>query len=444
MINISYRAKTALEILGDHGFEAFVVGGAVRDRLMGDIPGDYDITTNATPDKTVELFSRYKVIETGLRHGTVTVIIDGQPLEITTYRTESAYSDTRHPDSVQFTNSLQEDCARRDFTINAICYNPQLGIRDYYNGENDIKNKVIRCVGDPVQRFEEDALRILRAVRFASVLGFEIEDKTKEAVFSCAHLLKNISAERIYTELQKLLCGKNVKKVLLEYTQVLDVFMPQIMPAKGFDQKNYHHIYDVLEHTAVAVENIPPVPQLRMAALLHDFGKPATFTQDEKGVGHFYNHGEISWQMACDILKKLKVSAEDYQLITTLVRYHDYPVLPNEKSVRRALNKFGEETLRMLLLLKRADNRGQNIADFDRKEEYDALEKVIDDVIRQRQCFSLKHLAVNGTDLIDMGVPPSPQTGYILNALLEMVINDDIPNHKEILLEKAGEIIKNI
>ncbi|MBQ5325085.1 MAG: HD domain-containing protein, partial [Oscillospiraceae bacterium] len=275
-------------------------------------------------------------------------------------------------------------------------------------------------------------------------LGFEIEEETRQAVFSCAHLLENISAERIYAELSKLLCGINVKKVLLEYTEILAVFMPEIMHTKGFDQKNHHHIYDVLEHTAVAVENTPPVPQLRMAALLHDFGKPHTFTIDENGTGHFYGHGEVSWQLSQNILRRLKVSAGDYNLITMLVRWHDAPVAATEKSVRRALNKYGEQGLRMLLLLKRADNRGQNIRDFDRSAEYDRLEKMIDSVVEKQQCFSLKQLAVKGTDLMTLDIQPSKEMGDILNTLLDMVINGEAENNKETLMAIArtlkGEI----
>lgn len=442
MKNIPCQAVKALNILNSAGYEAWLVGGMVRDMLMDRPLGDIDITTSATPRQVTAAIDGCRTIDTGIKHGTVTVIIDGESIEITTYRTESGYSDSRHPDSVNFTSSLKEDCARRDFTINSICYNPAAGFVDYYGGMEDIKNGVIRCVGDPEQRFKEDALRILRAVRFASVLGFEIEPGTRQAVFSCANLLKNISVERIYTEFSKLLCGDSVKHILLEYTEVLAVFIPEIMHTKGFDQKNYHHIYDVLEHTAVAVENTPKIPQLRMAALLHDFGKPHTFTIDEKGIGHFYGHGDVSRQQAENILTRLKVSKEDYHLITTLVKYHDTPVVNTEKSVRRALSKYGEETLRMLLRLKRADNRGQNIQDFDRTGEYDRLESTINSVIEKQQCFSLKQLAVNGKDLIAMGIPPSPETGRILNILLDMVINGDLPNEKAVLLQRAEKLKK--
>lgn len=440
MFNMPYQALKALKMLNCAGFEAYIVGGAVRNSIMNLELSDIDITTSALPLQTQQVFSDYHIIETGLKHGTVTVHIDHMPLEITTYRNEKGYSDNRHPDSVTFTTNLKEDCARRDFTVNAMCYNPSVGLADFYGGRQDIENRLIRCVGQPDQRFEEDGLRIMRRLRFSSVLGFEIENETRQAIFSCKNLLCNISAERIYTELCKLLCGKNAKYILMEYTDVLAVVMPEITLLKGFDQKNYHHIYDVLEHTAVAVENCPPIPQLRLAALLHDFGKPHTFTTDEKGIGHFYGHGEVSFQIAKNILKRLKVSNDDYNLITKLVKYHDMPIEATEKSVRRALNKHGAEFVKMLLLLKRADNAGQNTKDFDRTEEYNMLEKIIGSVLEKQQCFSLKMLAINGNDLKEIGIPPSPLTGKILNCLLELVIDGQIVNEKDILLHKATEL----
>ena len=440
MTDISITAKKALDMLNRSGYEAYVVGGMVRNSLMGIETGDIDITTDALPQQIKTVFDGYNVIETGIQHGTVTVIIDSTPVEITTYRTESGYADNRHPDSVNFTTSLMADCSRRDFTVNAICYNPQKGIVDYFEGTKDIENRIIRCVGDPDTRFREDALRILRAVRFAAVLDFEIEENTKTAIFKNRQLLQNVSAERIYSELTKMLLGKNIRKTILEYAEVIGVVIPEIIPAIGFDQQNIHHIYDVLEHTAVAVESCPPVPVLRWAALLHDLGKPDCFTIDENGTGHFYGHGNISHIHAENILKRLKVSNEDYNTITKLVKYHDNYIETNEKAVRRALNRYGEDFLRLLLVLKRADNAGQNIQLFNRKEEYDTLEELINSVIEKQQCFSLKQLAVNGDDLSAIGIPPSKETGMILNRLLEMVINGDIPNERAILLAEAATI----
>jgi len=440
MIKMPWQAIQAVDMLCSAGYEAYFVGGSVRDSIMGTAVGDIDITTSALPQQVQRVFSGYKVIETGLKHGTVTVVIDHLQMEITTYRTETCYSDSRHPDSVQFTTSLKEDCARRDFTMNSVCYSPSKGIVDYYGGISDIQNRLIRCVGQPDKRFAEDALRILRAVRFVSVLGFDMEDKTRQAVFENAHLLQKISAERIYAELNKILAGKYVKKVLLEYTEVFAAFMPEIMHLKGFDQNNYHHIYDVLEHTAVVVENTPQIPQLRLAALLHDFGKPHTYTVDEKGVGHFYGHGDVSHELSENILRRLKVSNDDYSLVTHLVKYHDVHIEPTQHSVRRALNKHGRERLQLLLMLKRADNKGQNTKDFDRTKEYDILQRRIQRQLDRQRCFSLKQLAVNGDDLADIGIPPSKETGRILNALLELVVNCEIENEKTVLAEKAKQL----
>lgn len=441
MIDIPKQAEKALEILNNAGYEAYIVGGAVRSAIMKLNPNDIDITTNAFPDKVKELFNNYKLADIGIKHGTVMVLIDDLPIEITTFRTESGYADNRHPDSVNFTGSLIEDCARRDFTMNAICYSPQKGIIDFYNGKLDIENQIIKCVGEPDKRFKEDALRILRAIRFASVLGFDIDENTKKAIFENCHLLKNISSERIYIELKKMLCGKNIKKVLLEYVDVLSVVIPQLKTMENFDQKNPHHIYDVLTHTAVVVENVPAIPQLRLAALFHDIGKPDTFTLDKNGVGHFYNHAFVSLGYTQRILENLKVSSDDYKIITRLVEYHDLKIIPEEKYVLHALNKHGEEFLRLLLLLKRADNKGQNTRDFDRTLEYDELEKLINLVIEKQKAFSLKQLNINGNDLTELGVKPSAITGQILNMLLNMVIEGKITNTKEDLMKCAEEII---
>lgn len=440
MINIPKDVKKILYMLENCGYEAYLVGGSVRDKIMGKPMGDIDIATSAYPEQVKLVFKDFKVFETGIKHGTVTVLVDGTIAEITTYRTENGYSDGRHPDSVLFTHSLKEDCARRDFTMNAVALGRDGSMIDYYGGTADIQSGIIRCVGEPHSRFREDALRILRAVRFASVLGFDIEKNTKQAVFDCKDLLKNISAERVYTELVKLLCGKNVKRVLLDYTEILAVFMPEIEALKGFEQNNHHHIYDVLEHTAVAVENTPPHRCLRMAALLHDFGKPHVYTEDESGTGHFYGHGEVSFEIAKNILRRLKVPNEDFEIITRLVRYHDTAIEHTEKAVRRALNKHGENGLKMLIELKRADNRGQNIKDFDRSEEYDRLRRLVKSVLEQQQCFSLKQLAVNGEDLKDAGIEPSVKMGKILDKLLEAVINGEAENKKAALLKMAAQI----
>ena len=439
-IKLPAVAIKAINMLENAGFSAYAVGGFVRDSLLGFTPFDIDISTDATPSQTEEIFSGYTVVKTGIKYGTVTVVIDSTPLEITTFRSEGDYSDRRRPDSVDFIGDVKADCSRRDFTINAMCYNQSVGLLDFFGGKEDFDSKVIRCVGRPEERFSEDPLRMLRALRFSAVLGFGIENETEKAIFENSHLLANIPAERVYQELLKTLCGKNIKNVLMKYYKVLSVFIPPLEKMRGFDQRNRHHIYDVLTHTAVAVENTPAVPQLRMAALLHDIGKPYVFSVDENGTGHFYGHRDKSYELTCRILKNLKVSFSDYSLITTLVKYHDVTIIPQEKYVRRALNRHGEQTVRYLIDLKRADNKAQNTKDFDRTEEYDELEQVVERVLRRQDCFDLSHLAVNGRDLVTLGIDPSPEMGKILNTLLDKVIDGELPNDKSVLLKEAEKI----
>ena len=304
MIHLPCEVKLAIAKLTEKGFEAYIVGGCVRDSLMKCTPKDYDITTSANPEEVKNVFKEYRVVETGLKHGTVTVIVRGMPLEITTFRIDSEYLDHRHPKNVTFTKSLKEDTARRDFTMNALAYNDEKGLCDFYGGKVDIENKIIRCVGDANKRFNEDALRIMRALRFSSVLGFDIEENTKNAMFNNKHLLKNISSERLAGELVKLLCGANVKKILLEYIDIIGVFIPELLPMKGFEQHNRHHIYDVWTHTAVAIENIDASPVLRLAALFHDAGKPDCFFM-KNGEGHFYPYLTSSFLILPNTPKKL-------------------------------------------------------------------------------------------------------------------------------------------
>ena len=431
--------QTALCRLEQAGYEAFIVGGCVRDCLLGKEPQDYDITTSALPEETKAVFAGERLIESGLKHGTVTVLLDRVPLEITTYRVESAYSDNRHPDAVSFTRNLREDTARRDFTMNAMAYSESCGLVDYHGGQEDLRAGRIRCVGNPGQRFREDALRILRALRFASVLNFEIEDETAQAIREEAWRLQNISRERIREELLKLLCGEGVRRILLDYVDVLGVVIPEILPMKGFDQKNIHHIYDVWTHTAVAVDSIPRDPILRISALLHDIGKPDCFTVDEKGVGHFYGHGRRSEELAEEILTRLKFDNAAKKQILQLVLYHDLYIEDAPQPVKRALNRFTPEGLRQLVLLKRADNLAQNPQFRDRQQFLDRLEAVAAAILEEEQCFCLRDLAVNGRDLIEMGMEPGESIGNVLNTLLEAVIGGQTKNEKEALLTWAKE-----
>ena len=438
MIHIPDEVKTAISTLAANGFEAYIVGGCVRDSLLGGNPKDYDITTSAEPEEVEKIFGNFRVIETGIKHGTVTVLINKMPLEITTFRIDSDYSDNRHPENVTFTKSLEEDTARRDFTMNALAYNDERGICDFYGGTDDIKNKIIRCVGDADKRFGEDALRIMRAIRFSSVLGFEIEENTKRAVFKNKELLRNISSERIASELVKLLCGANVRKVLMEYIDVLGVVIPELLPMKGFDQKNIHHIYDVLEHTAAAVENIEPTPVLRLTALFHDIGKPECFFMKD-GQGHFYGHADIGADMTTKILSRLKFDNNTKNTVTKLVKIHDVQIEETDTAVKRCMNKHTPEIFFLLLKMKRADTLAQSPMCRERLEYLDRLEKRANEIINRKACFSMKDLAVNGNDLIKLGVKPGKELGNILKYLLEAVIEGKLPNDKNTLIKFTKE-----
>jgi len=442
MIYIPEPIKKVLQMLEEAGYEGYIVGGCVRDCLMGKTPDDYDVTTSALPKEVERVFSGYKVIETGLKHGTVTVVIDHFHIEITTFRTEGEYVDGRRPSSVSFTRSLKEDVARRDLTINAMACDLRGKVYDYFGGLADVEKGVIRAVGNPKERFSEDALRIMRALRFSSVTGFEIEDETAKALMECKEMLLKISVERIREELVKLLCGKWARRTIIEYCDILGVIIPELIPMKGFEQKTYWHIYDVLEHTAVAVENTPAVPALRLSALLHDIGKPHCFSQDEAGVGHFYGHALVSVDLARDIMNRLKFDNDTKDKVLNLIKYHDVPLEPTNRSIKRALNKYTREGFFDLILLKRADNLAQNPEIAIRQEYLDELVRIAEEIIEQEQCFSLKDLAIKGTDLIEAGIEPGKEIGIILDVLLEAVIEEKLPNNKAELLKFTQKLKK--
>ncbi len=443
MVKMPKEVQIALETLENAKFEAYIVGGCVRDYLMGLEPSDIDVTTSALPEEVKAVFAEHRTIETGIKHGTVTVIIDNLPIEITTFRVEDEYLDGRHPSGVTFTRSLREDAARRDFTMNAIAMDLRGKFYDFFGGKQDIEDGIIRCVGNPAQRFEEDALRIMRAVRFASITGFEIEQKTLYAAQKCKSQLDKISAERIRVELDKLLCGKNAKKVLLENTDILEAVLPELGEMKDFDQKNPHHIYDVLEHTAVAVENISAEPMLRLATLFHDVGKPRCFSLNEAGIGHFYGHAKVSTDMTRIIMARLKYDNETKRQVLKLVECHDIQIELTEKAVKRALNKLGVDLMNKLIMLKRADNLAQSPKFSDRQEYYDRLESLVQKVLDEEACFSMKDLAVDGSMLIEAGMKPGKELGDTLKRLLDAVIEGEIINDREKLLEFAGFPQKN-
>ena len=436
MERIPENVKEILQKLEAAGYEAWCVGGAVRDMLLGREPGDWDVTTNALPETVMELFAPHAVA-TGLQHGTVTVG-GGRGVEITTYRRDGEYLDNRRPESVEFTSSLREDLARRDYTINAIAMDRRGNLYDPWDGQKDLAGGMIRAVGDAATRFGEDALRIMRGLRFAARLGFSIEEQTSEAIHRCAPLLKNIAVERLNVEMTGLLCGEHVAQILLEYPDVLGVFMPEILPCVGFDQRSKYHIYDVWEHTAHAVEAVENQPVLRWTMLMHDLGKPDTFTVDQNGAGHFYGHFHESVNKAKAIMDRLRFDNRSKQQILTLVERHDSVLALTDRTVRRNLSRYGEEILRLLLKVKRADNLAHAPEYRDRSELIDQWEQLLNVELASGSCFSLGQLAVKGNDLIELGIK-GKQIGEMLNELLSQVIDEKLPNDKMILIEYVKE-----
>lgn len=437
-------ALFALNALEEKGYEGYLVGGSVRDFLINVPLGDKDITTNATPEEVRGVFADFRVIDTGVRHGTVTVLIDGEPLEITTYRTESAYSDSRHPDTVLFSKSFSDDVLRRDFTVNGIGISKNGEIRDEVGGQADIENKIIRAIGNAEDRFSEDALRILRAVRFASVLGFEIEENTKNAIFAKRDLLKNISEERKRDELLKLINGENAEEILLTYRDILAVCIPEIECEFDFRQHNRHHIFDVYTHSVKALCNAKPDPNIRMALLLHDIGKPKTAKFDEKGEMHFKCHAAASFEIAEEILTRLRFSNADKNEILTLVKYHDLPFMSedmksvSEKRIKKIVSQFGIDLAFKLLEVRRCDNISQSPEYYLGDGFYEECAEKIREIAEKNECLTLKDLAVDGNDLIELGFK-GKQIGEMLNKMLGLVLNEALPNTKSALIQFARE-----
>lgn len=434
------QVKIALDRLTQAGFQAYVVGGAVRDWVRGAAAGqDWDMTTDALPHQVEQVFRDCRLVETGLKHGTVTVLLDGLPLEITTFRVDGAYTDHRRPDRVRFTPSLEEDLVRRDFTMNALAWSPRTGLVDCCGGVADIHAGIIRCVGQPDRRFQEDGLRILRALRFASTLGFSLEQDTAAAVHRNRDLLASIAAERVQAELTRLLCGQNVQAVLLEYGDVLAVPIPELAPMFGFLQHNPHHDRDVWTHTAAVAAAAPAEPVLRWAALLHDVGKPDCFSLAPDGTGHFYGHAQRSTQLAEAVLARLRLDRDSRERILTLIRYHDLPIPPEVKPVKRLMNKLGADTVEQLIWLHKADTAGQSPLCAGRIREYDQVEAVRREVLAQAACFSLKDLAVNGRDMLTLGLR-GPRIGQALEHCLNGVMDERLPNEKQALLNEVRRL----
>lgn len=422
-----------LQRLEDAGFAAYLVGGCLRDSLLGKCPTDWDVATAALPQQVKTLFADARVIETGLQHGTVTVILEGVQMEVTTFRRDGDYTDHRRPRQVTFTTHIREDLARRDFTVNAMAYSPLRGLEDPFGGRADLQAGILRAVGEAHLRFEEDALRILRLVRFCATLGFEVEASTAAAALAQRHLLAHIAAERVLQELEKLLMGAHWVPALRQFTPIITQVLPELAPSVGFDQNNYHHLYDVWEHTLHAMETCPPDRLVRWALLLHDCGKPHCYTVDFRGDGHFYGHAAISRDLTEQALTRLRMDTRSKDEILALVYHHDHDLFATDQSLRRWLHRLGEESLRRLLLVKRADNKGQ-APKYDRTAEYDHAEEMLDQVLARKECFGLRQLAVGGKDVMALGYQ-GPAVGAALNRALEAVISGTCPNETAALLE---------
>jgi len=430
-------ALAVLRLLEQEGFEAWLVGGFVRDSLMGRAAADIDIATSAPWQASQALFEQagLATFETGVAHGTLSVLAGGHTLEVTTFRADGAYSDARHPDEVTFIESIAQDLARRDFTANAIAFHPERGLLDPFGGCDDIARKVLRAVGDPQERFAEDALRILRAVRFASQLGFSIEGETFAAMLAQKGLLGSVAAERVRHELDAFVCGPAVHDALMGCIDIVGQVIGELLPLRGFDQRTPYHIYDVLEHTAYCMENTPATPLVRWAALFHDTGKPEAFSTDKAGVGHFYGHAEASTRIAREAMRRLKFPNALADDVATLVEYHDVIFAATHKSVKRRLRKLGGRTdlLFALAALKRGDALAQAPGSRKRLDLANEIEATLRDIVEAQEAFSLSALAIDGDDLQALGIPPGPQIGRLLDAALSAVIDEEVANDKAAL-----------
>lgn len=485
------REREVLDRLNTAGYEGYFVGGCIRDALIAErhglemgkmvLTGDVDVATNAAPEQVQEIFSSYPVILTGIRHGTVTVVLppsealppqrmespprSGPPqmtaskpaspqsadsqfqpvsVEVTTYRSDGNYSDRRHPDSVAFLASIEEDLARRDFTINAMACDAYGNVADCFGGQEDIDAKIIRAVGDPDKRFQEDALRIMRALRFAAVLGFAIEPATEAAMLQNKLLLQDVSAERIFAELKKLLAGKNAGDVIRRYVDVLGVVIPELLPMKGFEQHNSYHRYDVLEHCIRAMELVRTTPEnveyMKLAALFHDMGKPGTYSMDENGIGHFYGHPKRGEALVRTVLLRLKADKRTMERVAILVKHHDLLFEKDGRLLKKWMNRLTPGVLLEILEIKLADNLATGNMSAALEEKFADIKQMIEEILDQEQCFSRKDLAVNGSDVIAAGIKPGTAVGTVLSQLLEAVIEGECENEREALLQRLKNL----
>ena len=424
--------KTCIDALEGAGYAAYAVGGCVRDSLLGLEPADYDLCTAALPDQTEAVFQNYKLVLAGKKHGTVGVVTEGGVVEITTFRTEGAYLDNRHPEWVEFVEDVTGDLARRDFTVNAMAYSPTRGFADPFGGQEDLKNHTLRAVGDAATRFREDSLRILRGARFAAKYRLIPDPETEKAMFALRDLMENLARERVFDELCKLIAYADTAD-LLRFAPIVTTAIPELAPCVGFDQHNPHHIYDIFEHTARVVEGVPKDLTLRWAALLHDVGKPDSFTQEENGRGHFYGHPKISAEMADVILRRLKAPTALREDVVFLCDRHMVTLEPDRKLLRRRLSQYGEARTKMLLAIQRADLIATGTRTEEEASYYNEVEAILNALLAEDQCFQIKDLAVGGNDLMALGLK-GRAIGQTLQKLLNLVIEEQVLNDRDALL----------
>ena len=439
-LQISDGARDILDRLKSEGYSAYIAGGAVRDLIMGKTPHDYDIATNAHPEYIKSMFE--KTIDTGIKHGTVTVIENKTAYEVTTFRRDGEYSDNRHPIEVSYVNEPRTDCMRRDFTINSMMYNPDTGLLDFFCGKRDIRQGIIRCVGNAETRFKEDALRMLRAVRFKAQLGFTLEDKTAQAIKKCAVLIKKVSRERILDELNKILLSDNPDTIRDLHTfGLLKFILPELDRCFGEPQKNKYHIYDVGEHIMQTVKNTPKDLILRWAAVLHDTGKPCCSSTDSAGIIHFYGHHRESRRIAVDVLYRLHMESSSIKDIAMLVEHHDYRVEASYTAVKRMMSKTGAELFEKLLILQRADNMAKNPKHLPEKlRRINGGLDIYREVVAQKQPYRISDLLINGKDLMELGYRQGRDIGDALKELLDEVIIKPELNNRAYLIKRAKEL----
>ena len=434
-MQIPQSVQLCIDTLENAGFAAYLVGGCVRDAYLNLIPHDFDLCTNALPEQTEAVFSDHKLVLAGKKHGTIGVVTDTGVVEITTFRTEGGYTDCRHPQWVEFVPDIEADLARRDFTVNAMAYSPSRGFADPFGGREDLDKGILRAVGEPSARFEEDALRILRGIRFASRYNLSVEEKTRQAMFDLAPRMESLARERVFEEVNRFLQLAKAED-LLTFAPILAAVIPELEQTLGFDQHSPHHAYDVFTHIAYVTAAVPSEPALRWAALLHDVGKPVTFTTDETGRGHFYAHAQVGAEMANTILLRLKAPTQLREEVVLLISQHMTKLEPEKRFLRRCLNRLGADRVERLLQLQEADMGSKGTGKQDQLLQFSQVRALLAEIKAENACLQLKDLAVNGNDLLALGLT-GKQIGETLSSLLEQVMDDVLPNDRSVLLEAA-------